>query len=92
MTNSRGRIERNTLLTQGDMLCVAGDRKWTLRTMTVTMMERVTRIMVNRRYFPMRGTTMEVGGMISASRRKNTVSDRRMEIHRVIFSPESEGR
>ena len=44
-------------------------------------MERVTRIMVKRRYFPSRGTAREVGGIISASSRKNTVKESRMEIH-----------
>lgn len=47
------------------------------------MIETVTRIMVNSRYFPSRGTANEVGGIISASRRKNTVSDTRIEIHSV---------
>ena len=55
-------------------------------------METVTRIMVKRRYLPSNGTASEVGGMISASRRKNTVSETSMEMHRVTFSPESEGR
>lgn len=57
--------------------------KCTLRTPTVTQMESVTRIMVNSRYLPSSGTASDVGGMISASRRKNTVRESRMEIHRV---------
>lgn len=57
--------------------------KCTLRTPTVTQMERVTRIMVKSRYLPSSGTAREVGGMISASSKKNTVSDSRMEIQRV---------
>ena len=36
--------------------------------------------------FPNKGTTSEVGGMISASRRKNTVSESRMEIERLTWS------
>jgi hypothetical protein len=32
---------------------------------------------------PSRGTAREVGGMISARRRKNTVSESRMEMQRV---------
>ena len=40
----------------------------------------VSRIMVKSTNFPRRGTTREVGGMISASSRKNTVKDSRMEI------------
>jgi hypothetical protein len=39
---------------------------------------KVSRIMVKRTNLPRRGTTREVGGMISASRRKNTVRERRM--------------
>lgn len=58
----------------------------------VTTTDSVTRIMVNRRYLPNSGTVREVGGMISARRRKNTVSDSRMEMQRETFSPLSEGR
>jgi hypothetical protein len=39
---------------------------------------KVSRIMVKRTNLPRRGTTREVGGMISASRRKNTVRESRM--------------
>ena len=39
--------------------------------------------MVNRTNLPSRGTTREVGGMISASRRKNTVRERRMEMDKL---------
>ena len=42
----------------------------------------VSRIIVKSTNFPSRGTTREVGGIISASSRKNTVSDSRMEIDR----------
>ena len=45
--------------------------------------------MVNRTNLPRRGTTREVGGMISANRRKNTVSESRMEMESETFSPES---
>ena len=48
--------------------------------------------MVKRTNLPRSGTTREVGGMISASSRKNTVRDRRMLMDRLTFSPESEGR
>ena len=44
---------------------------------------KVSRIMVNRTNFPNKGTTREVGGMISASRRKNTVRERRMLMERL---------
>ena len=40
----------------------------------------VSRIMVKRTNLPRRGTTSEVGGMISASRRKNTVRESRIEM------------
>ena len=40
----------------------------------------VSRIMVKRTNLPRRGTTREVGGMISARRRKNTVRESRMEM------------
>ena len=56
-----------------------------LRTPTVIKIENVTSNMVNRRYFPRRGTASEVGGMISASSKKNTVSDSKMEIQRVTY-------
>ena len=42
--------------------------------------------------FPRSGTAREVGGIISAKRRKNTVSESRMLMERLTFSPESEGR
>ena len=61
-------------------------------TITVTMMDSVTRIIVKSKYLAIRGTTSDVGGMISASSKKNTVRDSRMEMHSVIFSPESLGK
>ena len=69
------------------MVWVDGLRKCTLRTTTVTMMDNDTRTIVKSRYLPMSGTTRDVGGMMSASSRKNTVSDRSIEIHSAIFSP-----
>ena len=42
--------------------------------------------MVKRTNLPRRGTTREVGGMISASRRKNTVKERRMEMDKETWS------
>lgn len=44
---------------------------------------KVSRIIVNRTNLPRSGTTSDVGGMISASRRKNTVSDNRIEMDRL---------
>ena len=53
-----------------------------LRTRTVTQMLKVSRIMVKRTNFPRSGTTSEVGGMISARSRKNTVRESKMFIER----------
>lgn len=52
-----------------------------MRTHTVIKMDNVTRIMVNSKYFPNNGIAKEVGGIISASNKKNTVSDKRIEEH-----------
>ena len=60
--------------------------------MTVINIESVTRTIVNKRYLPIRGTTRDVGGMSSARRRKKTVSERRIDTHNDIFSPESLGK
>ena len=46
---------------------------------------KVSKIMVKRTNLPRRGTTREVGGMISANRRKNTVSESRMEMERLTW-------
>lgn len=40
----------------------------------------VSNIIVNSTNFPSSGTTSDVGGIISASRRKNTVNDKRMDM------------
>ena len=40
----------------------------------------VTNIIVNNKYFPNKGTDMEVGGIISAKSKKNTVNERRIEM------------
>jgi hypothetical protein len=50
---------------------------------------KVSRIMVKRTNLPSRGTTREVGGMISASSRKNTVRESRMEMDRDTWSKQS---
>ena len=44
---------------------------------------KVSRIIVKSTNFPSSGTTSEVGGMISASSRKNTVNDSRMEMDKL---------
>lgn len=56
-------------------------RKWTFKTHTVIDIDRVTKIMVNSKYFPSSGMANDVGGIISASSKKNTVSERRIEEH-----------
>ena len=53
---------------------------------TVVQTDSDTSIIVNRRYFPSRGMANEVGGIISASNKKNTVSDTRIEIHSVTWN------
>jgi len=47
---------------------------------------------VNKTNFPRRGTTRDVGGMISARRRKKTVRESNILIDKLTFSPESDGK
>lgn len=54
-----------------------------LSTQTVVQTDSETRIMVKSRYLPSRGTASEVGGIISARSRKNTVNETSIEIHNV---------
>lgn len=54
-------------------------------THTVVQTDNETNIIVNNKYFPKSGTANEVGGIISASSRKNTVSDTRIEMQRVTW-------
>lgn len=61
-------------------------------TQTVVHTDSDTRIIVNSKYFPSNGTAKDVGGIISASSKKNTVSDTRIEMQSVTFSPESLGK
>ena len=56
--------------------------------MMVTTTLSPTRAVVNKRYFPKRGTARDVEGMISEMRRKNMVWERRMLMERTTFSPE----
>ena len=55
-----------------------------MSTNTEIITERVTKIMVNRRYSPIKGTTSDVEGMISVITRRNTVSVKSTDIHSVI--------
>lgn len=57
--------------------------KCTFKTQTVVQTDSDTKIIVKRRYFPSSGTAKEVGGIISASSRKNTVNDTRIEMQSV---------
>lgn len=41
----------------------------------------MTKIIVNSKYFPKSGMARDVGGIISANNKKNTVNERRMEEH-----------
>ena len=47
--------------------------------------DKVMSNMLKRRYLLSKGTARDVGGMISASSRKNTVSERRTEILNVTY-------
>lgn len=49
-------------------------------------MDNVTKVIVNSKYLPSSGTANEVGGMISASSKKNTVNETRMELHNVTWN------
>ena len=51
----------------------------------------VSKIMVKSTNFPSSGTTSDVGGMISASSKKNTVSDSRMEMDRLTWNEQERG-
>ena len=61
-------------------------------TNTVTMMDRVTKTMMNRRYSPMSGMTLEEDGMISSITRRKTGRETRTEVDKESFSPSSEGK
>lgn len=54
--------------------------------------DKPTSNMVNNRYFPSNGNARDVEGMISDISKKNMVWDRRIEILKAIFSPESAGK
>ena len=72
--------------------CVRGPLKFQLMIITVTRILTVFIINVKRRYLAIRGRTREVGGRILDTRRRNTTSERRMEIPSVTFSPASAGK
>lgn len=53
------------------------------KTHTVVQTDKDTKVIVNSKYLPSNGTASEVGGMISASSKKNTVNDTKIEMHNV---------
>lgn len=57
----------------------------TFSTQTVVQTESDTRIIVKSRYLPSSGTASDVGGMISASSKKNTVNDTSIEMQSVTY-------
>uniref|UniRef100_A0A1A9V642 Uncharacterized protein n=1 Tax=Glossina austeni TaxID=7395 RepID=A0A1A9V642_GLOAU len=54
-----------------------------LSTQTVVQTDNETNIIVNSKYFPSSGTANDVGGIISANSKKNTVNETSIEIHKV---------
>ena len=90
--NIRGKNSIKNFRTQGAIWCVTGDLKFTFSTTIVTTTDNVTSIIVNNKYFPSKGTVRDVGGIISANNKKNTVRESRIDIQSEIFSPESDGR
>lgn len=92
MSRKTGSWCRKTRCTQAGMWCVDGERWWTFSTHTLVTMEKVTSTMVNIRYLPMSGTASEVGGTILEISKRKTVRARSTEMHRVIFSPQSDGK
>lgn len=55
------------------------------KTQTVVQTDSETKIIVNSKYFPSKGTASDVGGIISARSKKNTVNDTKIEMHRVTW-------
>lgn len=58
-------------------------------TQTVVHTDNDTKIIVNSKYLPNKGMANEVGGMISASNKKNTVNDTKIEMHNVTCTSKS---
>lgn len=66
--------------------------KWMFSTQTVVQTDNDTRIMVNSKYLPSSGIASDVGGIISASSKKNTVNDTKIEMQSVTWQIEFEKR
>lgn len=92
MNSIIGKYLRNTIRIQLGILCVRGPRKFQLIIITVAKIDIQFMRNVNSKYFAINGTTSDVGGSIFDTSRRNTTSDRRIEIPRVIFSPASAGK
>lgn len=93
MQSSLGSLWRNILRTQGAIaLCVDEERWWILIAKTVITMDNVTNIIVNTKYSPISGITLEDDGIISSITRRKTVKDTSTEVQSEIFSPSFEGR
>lgn len=82
---------RETATRKFSLFLFATHRKYTFKTQTVIQMDKVTRIMVNNKYFPSKGMASDVGGIISANSKKNTVSERRMEEHSDTYTRNTTG-
>ena len=82
-----GRYLRKRTRIQLGMECVRGPLKFQLMMTTVTRMETVFMMNVNSRYLAMSGNTIDVGGRIFDTSRRNTTSDSRIEMPSVTFSP-----
>ena len=54
--------------------------------------DRATIDIVNSKYLAIKGTDIDVSGMIWATKNRKTVWPSKMEIDNVIFSPESTGK
>lgn len=59
--------------------------KWMFRTHTVVQTDSDTKIIVNSKYLPSNGIASDVGGIISAKSKKNTVNDTKIEMHKVTW-------
>ena len=92
MKRNIGKYLINTTRIQFGIEWVLGPLKFQLMMITVTRMLTVFMMKVKSKYLAIRGNTSEVGGKILETKRRNTTSDRRMEMPSVTFSPASAGR
>ena len=87
MRRTIGRYLRKRTRIQFGIECVLGPLKFQLMMTTVTKMDTVFMMNVNSRYLAMSGNTIDVGGRIFDTSKRNTTSDRRIEMPNVTFSP-----